>query len=240
MGPKENVGLLERVALGLELLPILAFLTDSQNRIVWVNRAFARTIGDPMRDKLPAEERFVPAAVAGPYRERFPRWKTEISRCLASLYQEVEAGRLSEATLRLVESTLAGDPELRRVAAATGAEWDGTMVVRDTTGRMTLVREEVVSVEDSQGTAIGFHASLWFPADRNPCEALHGTLEALLTPRQLEIARLFASGLTAEQVASGAGISWRTAKDHLDATYERLGVHTRAELALLFAHEGLL
>jgi DNA-binding CsgD family transcriptional regulator len=239
MDTKRNLNLLERVALGLELLPILAFLTDSQNRIVWVNRAFARTIGDPLRDKLRPEDRFVPAAVAGPYRERFPRWKTEISRCLASLYQEVEAGRLSEATLRLVEATLARDHELRRAAAGTGADWDGTMVVRDATGRMTLVREEVVSVDDSQGKSSGFHASLWFPAD-NPCEGLRGTLQAQLTPRQLEIARLYASGLTAEQVASGAGISWRTAKDHLEATYDRLGVHTRAELALLFAHEGLL
>jgi DNA-binding CsgD family transcriptional regulator len=240
MGLKQNISLLERVALGLELLPILAFLTDSQNRIVWVNRVFARTIGDPMRDRLPAEERFVPATVAGPYRERFPRWKTEISRCLASLYQEVEAGRLSESTLHLVEATLAGDQELRRAAVTAGAEWDGTMVVRDTNGRMTLVREEVISVEDVEGKPSGFHASLWFPADRNPCEALSGTLAALLTPRQFEIARLYAAGLTAEEVASGAGISWRTAKDHLEATYERLGVHTRAELALLFAHEGLL
>jgi len=240
IGLAEDVHLLERVALGLELLPILAFLTDAQNRIIWVNRAFARTIGDPMRDKLPAEARFVPAAVAGPYREHFPRWKTEISRCLASLYQEVEAGHLSEATLHLIEATLACDSELGRAAAATGAEWDGTMVVRDTSGRMTLVREEVVAVEDAHGKASGFHASLWFPAEKDPCHGLPGTLEALLTPRQLEIARLYACGLTAEDVASGAGISWRTAKDHLEAVYERLGVHTRAELALLFAHKGLL
>jgi DNA-binding NarL/FixJ family response regulator len=240
-----RVRALERIALCLDPFPVLAFLTDSQNRIIWVNRVFARTVGDPLRENLAPEYRFVPAAVAGPYRERFPRWKLEISRCLASLYQQVDAGNLSGSTLRLIETTLNRDPELRQAAARTGADWDGTMVVKDTDGRMTLVREQVMSIECAGGSATGFHASLWFPAEANlntlptvaaetPCVA------TLLTPRQLSIARLYASGMTSESVAAEAGISWRTARDHLEEVYARLDVHSRAELALLLSREGLI
>jgi PAS domain-containing protein len=46
---------LEQVATCLEAFPVLAFLTDRQNRIVWVNRLFARTIGDPQRENLALE-----------------------------------------------------------------------------------------------------------------------------------------------------------------------------------------
>lgn len=229
----------------LDPFPVLAFLTDSQNRIIWVNRLFACTVGDPIRDKLAPEARFVPAAVAGPYRERFPRWKMEISRCLASLYQQVDAGNLADATLALIETTLSNDTELRRAAAKTGAGWDGTMVIKDTAGRMTMVREQVMSVNDDSGVATGFHASLWFPAEAEATPFSESgsaakTVTALLTPRQLTIARLYASGRTAEAVATEAGISWRTARDHLEEIYERLDVHSRAELTLLLAREGLI
>jgi DNA-binding CsgD family transcriptional regulator len=242
---KGQVRALEQVALCLDAFPVLAFLTDTQNRIIWVNRLFARTVGDPMRDNLAPEYRFVPAAVAGPYRERFPRWKLEISRCLASLYQQVDSGNLAESTLALIEQTLSHDHDLRQAAARTGADWDGTMVVKDSAGHMTMVREQVMSIDDAAGNATGFHASLWFPseADLSTLPSLAtGTLSvtSLLTPRQLAIARLYASGLTSENVAADAGISWRTARDHLEEVYDRLDIHSRAELALLLAREGLI
>src|SRR5688572_19317454 len=78
----------------LNLFPVMAFLTDRHNCIVGVNRAFARTIGDPVRDRLPLSSRFLPAAIIGPYRERFPRGREEIARCLPGLYQEIDAGNL--------------------------------------------------------------------------------------------------------------------------------------------------
>lgn len=54
----------------LDLFPVLAFVTDRCNRIVRVNHTFARTIGDPVRDRLPPAARFVPAMVAGPISRR--------------------------------------------------------------------------------------------------------------------------------------------------------------------------
>jgi len=225
---------LEDVASCLDLFPVLAFVTDPCNRVVRVNRTFARAVGDPVRDRLPPAARFVPAMVAGPYRERFPRWKEEISTCLASLYQQVDAGNLGDETLQLIEETLNADEELRRAAARTGRCWDGTMVVRDHEGRMTMVREQVLPVHDPAGRASGCHVSLWFPAEQD-----HSSETAsVLTPRQLEIARLYASGMTADEVAAAAHISWRTARAHLEEIYARLGVHSRAELALVLSRAG--
>ncbi len=41
-------------------------------------------------------------------------------------------------------------------------------------------------------------------------------------------------------MATRAGITHRTARDHAEAIYARLEVRSRAELATLLAHEGLL
>lgn len=141
--------------------------------------------------------------------------------------------------------TLDSDEELRRATARTTRDWDGTLLVRDHDGRSTLIREQVLPVHDLVGRPTGFHVSLWFPADQQPGtlpdhSAASANVAAMLTPRQLEIARLFASGMTAVQVASDADISWRTARAHLEEIYARLGVHSRAALALLLAQAGLL
>lgn len=115
------------------------------------------------------------------------------------------------------------------------------MVVRDTQGSMTLVREHVLPVESVTGKLSGLHVSLWSPAEQDRLPAFAGpTTQAaeammLLTSRQLEIARLYASGMTSAEVASGAGVSWRTARSHLEEIYARLDVHSRAQLALLLA-----
>ncbi|WP_117213230.1 LuxR C-terminal-related transcriptional regulator [Allorhizocola rhizosphaerae] len=51
-----------------------------------------------------------------------------------------------------------------------------------------------------------------------------------LTPRELEIARLVATGLTSAQVAERLVLSVRTIDNHLGAVYAKLGVSGRAEL----------
>ncbi|MFN8019216.1 MAG: LuxR C-terminal-related transcriptional regulator [Acidimicrobiales bacterium] len=53
----------------------------------------------------------------------------------------------------------------------------------------------------------------------------------VLTPRELEIAELAASGLTAKAVAEQLRISHRTVSNHLQNAYTKLGVSGRAELA---------
>ena len=164
---------------------------------------------------------------------------------MPGLDREVEAGNLSPGTRRLVRETLDADAGLRRAAAATTREWDGTIVVREPNGPLALVREHVVPVEATGFETDGLHLSFWLPVGRDTGSSTtsgetEGAIGALLTPRQHDIARLFASGLTAHEVAATAGISWRTARAHLEEIYGRLGVHSRAELALTLARVGLI
>ena len=60
--------------------------------------------------------------------------------------------------------------------------------------------------------------------------ALQTDALASLTPRQLEVARLAASGLTSQQIADRLHTSRRTVENHLYATYTALGVAGRDEL----------
>jgi DNA-binding CsgD family transcriptional regulator len=226
---------------GLDHLPVLAFLTDGLNRIQWVNRTFASEIGNPIKEGISSELRFVPALVAGPYRNRFPRWRDEISACLAGLDREVEAGNLAAGTLQLIEQTFRLEPELLQQASRVSGEWDGRMVLRGRSGDLSLVREYVFPVVDNAGASTGFHLTQWFviPDQAGPSEDESATLSVVLTPRQLAIGRLFASGLTAKQVAEEAGISWRTARDHLEEIYARLGINSRAQLSSCFLRADL-
>jgi HD-GYP domain-containing protein (c-di-GMP phosphodiesterase class II)/DNA-binding CsgD family transcriptional regulator len=61
-----------------------------------------------------------------------------------------------------------------------------------------------------------------------------------LTPRQVQVLRLVASGLSNPEIADRLGISRRTAEHHVQAVYERAGVSTRAGAALFAMHHGLL
>jgi DNA-binding CsgD family transcriptional regulator len=52
-----------------------------------------------------------------------------------------------------------------------------------------------------------------------------------LSPRELEVARLVAKGLTNAEIGQVLGISRATVATHLQRAYERLGLGSRAELA---------
>jgi len=55
----------------------------------------------------------------------------------------------------------------------------------------------------------------------------------VLTPREHQVARLAAQGLTSDQIARQLVISVRTAESHLYHAFRKLGVHTRDELQAL-------
>jgi DNA-binding NarL/FixJ family response regulator len=57
-------------------------------------------------------------------------------------------------------------------------------------------------------------------------------IEKLLTPREAEIARLAAAGLSNKQIARKASIAEGTVKIHLHKAYQKLGIANRAGLAV--------
>lgn len=61
-----------------------------------------------------------------------------------------------------------------------------------------------------------------------------------LTPREVEVLRLIAAGLTAKATARRLDISPKTADHHIQSIYGKIGVTTRAAAALYAVEHGLL
>jgi len=61
-----------------------------------------------------------------------------------------------------------------------------------------------------------------------------------LTPREVEVLELAARGATTRQIASRLGIKPKTAGNHIERIYAKIGVQSRAEAALFAMQHGLL
>ena len=61
-----------------------------------------------------------------------------------------------------------------------------------------------------------------------------------MTPREIEVLRLIAAGLTAKEVAKKLDISPKTADHHIQSVYSKIGVTTRAAAALYAVEHGLV
>ena len=59
---------------------------------------------------------------------------------------------------------------------------------------------------------------------------------AVLTPREVEIARLIGQGASNKRIARHLAIAEQTVKGHLTAIFRKIGVVDRIKLALLLAH----
>ena len=64
-----------------------------------------------------------------------------------------------------------------------------------------------------------------------PQQADAGTLEGLLSARELDVLRLLAEGLTDREIATALAISPRTVESHVSSVLRKLGVRNRAEAA---------
>ncbi|MGA9659695.1 MAG: response regulator transcription factor [Asticcacaulis sp.] len=66
------------------------------------------------------------------------------------------------------------------------------------------------------------------------------TLDANLTPRELELLKLLAKGLSNKEVALALEISHFTVGDHIKAIYRKLAVRSRGEAVFEAVHRGLI
>jgi len=73
------------------------------------------------------------------------------------------------------------------------------------------------------------------PARRDVTERLAG-----LTPREIEVLRLIAAGQTAKEAARQLHIAPKTADNHIQNLYSKIGVSTRAGAALYALERGLI
>jgi DNA-binding NarL/FixJ family response regulator len=65
-------------------------------------------------------------------------------------------------------------------------------------------------------------------------------MQETLTPRELEVVELLASGLSNKEIAERLGVSFHTVKFHVNAILGKLGASSRTEVVALAARAGLL
>jgi DNA-binding CsgD family transcriptional regulator len=78
-------------------------------------------------------------------------------------------------------------------------------------------------------------ASAGQPGRRDSAERMSG-----LTPREIEVLRLIAAGHTAKEAARRLEIAPKTADNHIQSLYSKIGVTTRAAAALYALERGLI
>jgi DNA-binding CsgD family transcriptional regulator len=78
------------------------------------------------------------------------------------------------------------------------------------------------------------------PLDTAPPRRPDGAGQTVLTPRQLDVLRLLAAGLSTEAIASRLGVAVETARNHIRALLRRLEVHSRLEAVVEARRRGLL
>jgi HD-GYP domain-containing protein (c-di-GMP phosphodiesterase class II) len=71
-------------------------------------------------------------------------------------------------------------------------------------------------------------------------EGVPGPRPCGLTQREVEVLRLAASGKSKQQIAESLGVAPKTADNHLQHAYSKIGVSTRASAALFVMEHGLL
>ncbi len=125
---------------------------------------------------------------------------------------------------------VASDPARAREALASGARG---VVSRRTSGtRLSRALDAIV-----EGLIV-IDEDLAEDALRPPARPL-GSHETL-TPRELEVVELLASGLSNKEIAERLGISFHTVKFHVNTILGKLGASSRAEVVALAARAGLL
>ncbi|MFN8540508.1 MAG: helix-turn-helix transcriptional regulator [Thermomicrobiales bacterium] len=61
-----------------------------------------------------------------------------------------------------------------------------------------------------------------------------------LTPRELEVLRLIAGGLSNREIAAKLFLSVRTAERHIANIYKKIGAHSKADATAFAFSKGLL
>ncbi|HEX4818084.1 MAG TPA: LuxR C-terminal-related transcriptional regulator [Nonomuraea sp.] len=165
-----------------------------------------------------------------------------------ALHDLVRLGAAGQAVERLsalpgrVEGPLA--PLLARHARAVGdpAELGAVAAELERLGLVLYAAEATAQESEAyreagRGTlARGARTRAWALARRCPgitTPALADLAMPDLTPRQREIVRLAAAGLTNRQIAQRLTLSTRTAANHLQAAYDKLGVNDRTQVGRL-------
>lgn len=96
------------------------------------------------------------------------------------------------------------------------------------------------ALDRQQDTALALLAYSAFAHQRSAQYGHAGDATVNLTPREREVMRLSADGLTSAEIAEKLGMSARTANQHIDNVADKLGTRNRAHTVAEIVRRGLL
>jgi DNA-binding CsgD family transcriptional regulator len=173
------------------------------------------------------------------WRQCEPREKVVLAACALRVPHE-QAGTtaaMSDITLRnfLARSErILAQLEKRALISQIGEQY---MPFNQLFTQYILAAFEDAHVADGDGQNITLHQALLEAV--KPSNSDSNALPAGLTPREVQVLRLVATGLSDVQVATKLVVSPRTVSTHLQSIYNKIGVNSRAA-ATRFAHENNL
>jgi DNA-binding CsgD family transcriptional regulator/tetratricopeptide (TPR) repeat protein len=138
--------------------------------------------------------------------------------------QDDRAAQLAGAAAALHEQVGARPPATSPVRAQLAGRW--SRAVASGAGRRAYERGRGMDLATAVRFALGEPAGPVEAADAPPLAA-----GAVLTRRQLQIARLVANGLTNREIADRLFISERTAEGHIEQIRNKLGFSSRVQIA---------
>lgn len=105
-------------------------------------------------------------------------------------------------------------------------------------GTQRALGKQAFQAAVKEGTRLSYDEALTYALlDRLPTRALAAEAEQAspLTPRETEIARLVAQGLSNKEIAAALVIAQRTAEGHIERILSKLGFNSRAQVAVWVA-----
>ena len=148
-----------------------------------------------------------------------PRRGLLLSRLVRDLGHEVASG-LENASLVLTDGVAVRD-DLPSVALGTEGENHRARLPRDASAEQ--IDAALRAVAAGLSVTVAEEPGRRFEALAEPDEP------ALLTPREIEVLRDVADGMTNKEIAGHLGISLHTVKFHLESLMRKLAVSSRAE-----------
>jgi len=147
---------------------------------------------------------------------------------------EYVIGRGTDADLRLTDSGVSR----RHAKLVIGVDFFAVVIDLGSTNGTLVNAARVESSPLRPGYSLGIGPDAELTVEPRDDGSRQATAHEL-TPRELEVARLVAAGLTNPEIADRLKIGRRTVATHLEHIYGRLAIGSRAELARRLAEVGL-
>ena len=149
-------------------------------------------------------------------------------RAIGAGVATVRSLRLAEPNIRIVVFGVL-DEESESVAwaeAGVTACMDATASLDDLTNAIERAADGIVTLSPTIAAAL-FRSMSGRRSFVTPDEAMHGN--ASLTPRETQVLRLAAQGLSNKEIALSLGIGISTVKNHMQHIFRKLGVRRRGD-----------